>query len=113
PLIRAALDTPVINARRPFPAYANLFYLANVGTSDYNALQATLSRTSGRFTYLAAYTLSRSKGTVPGDFGTLDPLDPANRHSGYLPSHRRHQATFSWAWRLGDPASGGAAAVLL
>jgi hypothetical protein len=113
PLIRAALDTPVINARRPFPAYANLFYLANVGTSNYNALQATLSRTSGRFTYLAAYTLSRSKGTVTGDFGTLDPFDPENRNYGYLPSDRRHQATFSWTWRLGDPASGGAAAVLL
>jgi Carboxypeptidase regulatory-like domain/TonB-dependent Receptor Plug Domain len=113
PLIRAALDSNVINALRPFPAYGNLFYLENIGTSNYNALQATLSKATGKFTYLASYTFSRSLGTVASDFGTLDPFAPATRNYGYLPSDRRHQATFSWTWHLGDPAQGGAKAALL
>jgi len=113
PLLLSALDTSQVNARRPFPAYANLFYLQNIGTSDYHALQATLSKAGGNLTYLAAYTLSRSKGTVTGDFGTLDPFDPQTRNYGYLPSDRRHQLAFSWTWHLGDPAQGGVKAVLL
>ena len=52
-----------VNALRPFPAYGNLFYLQNIGVSDYHALQATLSRQTGAFTYLAAYTLSKNEGT--------------------------------------------------
>src|SRR5688572_14295448 len=64
PIQRVALTNEAINARRPFPAYGNLFYLANIGESTYHALQATLSRSTGRFTYLAAYTLSKNTGTV-------------------------------------------------
>jgi hypothetical protein len=114
PLQLAALDDSVVNSRRPFPAYGqDLHYLANIGTSDYHGLQATLSRATGKFTYLLAYTLSRSKGTVASDYSRIDSLDPELRSYGYIPSDRRHQATFSWTWHLGDPAQGGAKAALL
>jgi hypothetical protein len=113
PLVRAALTDGARNAQRPFPAYGNLFYLDNIGRSNYNALQATLSRPSGRFTYLLSYTLSRARGTVSGDFAQIDPLDPENRNYGVLPSERKHQASFSWTWNLGEPAQGGFAKALL
>jgi hypothetical protein len=113
PLLRAALDGGQYNSRRPFPAYGNLFYLTNVGRSNYHGLQATLSKSTGSLTYLAAYTLSTSKGTVTGDFGVLDPFDPETRNFGYLPSDRRHQATLSWTWHLGEKHQGGFKAALL
>jgi hypothetical protein len=113
PLQRVALTDAAVNAQRPFPAYGNLFYLDNRGESNYNALQATLSRPSGNFTYLLAYTYASHKGTVTGDFQQLDPLDPETRNYGVLPSERKHQASFSWTWHLGEPAEGGLKAVLL
>ena len=75
-------------------------------------MQVTLSRQTGAFTYLAAYTLSKNTGTTVADFGRIDPLDP-ERSKGTLPIDRRHYGTLSWTWHLGEPASGGAAAVLL
>jgi hypothetical protein len=113
PLQRVALTDGAVNALRPFPAYGNLFYLDNRGESNYNALQATLSRPSGNFTYLVAYTLARHRGTVTGDFQQLDPIDPETRNYGVLPSERKHQASFSWTWHLGEPAEGGLKAALL
>jgi hypothetical protein len=59
---------------------------------------------TGRFTYLAAYTLSKFKGTVGGDFAQIDPLDPA-RSYGYLLGDRTHNLAFSWTARLGDPVA--------
>ena len=50
---------------------------------------------------------------MSGDYGRIDPLDPELRSYGYIPSDRRHQATLSWTWHLGDPAEGGFKAVLL
>jgi len=114
PLQRVALDNnTAVNSRRPFPAYGRILYLTNIGKSNYNGLQATLSKATGPFTYLAAYTFSKSKGTVTGDFGVLDPFDPDTRNYGYLPSDRTHAATLSWTWHLGEPAQGGFKAALL
>jgi hypothetical protein len=112
PLQRAALSDAAVNAERPFPAYGNLFYLQNVGVSNYHSLQATLAKQAGKFTYLLAYTLSKYTGTTVADFGRIDPIDP-ERSKGTLPIDRRHNATFSWTWHLGDPAAGGAKAALL
>ena len=106
PVVRAALDNAAVNALRPFPAYGGLFYLQNVGVSDYHGLQATLSRQSGSFTYLAAYTLSKNEGTTVADFGRIDPIDPT-RSQGTLNIDRTHLGTFSWTWHLGDPAKEG------
>jgi hypothetical protein len=112
PIVRAALADSVVNGSRPFPAYGNLFYLQNIGVSNYHSLQATLAKQAGKFTYLAAYTLSKNTGTTVADFGRVDPIDPS-RSQGTLPIDRRHYATLSWTWHLGDPASGGAKAALL
>src|SRR5262249_5489106 len=64
------------------------------------------SRQSGSFTYLAAYTYSKFKGTVGNDFAQIDPLDPA-RSYGTLLGERPHNLAFSWTARLGDPIKNG------
>jgi hypothetical protein len=106
PVHRAALDNSVINARRPFPNLQEVNIFQPVGESNYHAMQATLSRQAGSFTYLLAYTLSRLEGTVGNDFSIIDPIDPA-RTKGVLLTDRTHQVNFSWTWRLGDPATNG------
>jgi hypothetical protein len=107
PVNRANLTSNVINSRRPFPTLQNVNIFQPVGRSNYNALQLTLSRQTGAFTYLAAYTYSKFKGTVGNDFAQIDPLDPA-RSYGLLLGDRPHNLAFSWTARLGDPVQGSA-----
>jgi hypothetical protein len=102
PVNRAALDGSVINSRRPYPSLTNVNLFEPIGESNYNALQVTLSRQTGSFTYLLAYTYSKLKGTVGNDFAQVDPID-FSRSYGVLLADRPHNATFSWTWRLGDP----------
>ena len=104
PLHRAALQDSAYNSRRPFPALQEINYFEPIGTSNYHALQATLSRQARNFNYLVAYTLSRARGTVGGDFSDIDPLDPENRSGGVLPFDRRHILNVSWTWEVGESA---------
>ena len=106
PIERAALADNVVNSFRPFPAYGVLNYLQTKGVSNYHSMQATLSRQTGNFTYLLAYTLSKNEGTTVADFGRIDPIDQT-RSEGTLAIDRTHYASLSWTWRLGDPAQGG------
>src|SRR4029079_4744687 len=104
PLHRAALSANVVNSRRPYPTLQNVNIFEPIGESNYNGLQMTLSRQTGRFTYLAAYTYSKFKGTIGNDFAQIDPLDPTRTY-GYLLGDRTHNLAFSWTARLGDPVS--------
>ncbi len=105
PVDRSALTSSVINSRRPFPTLQNVNIFEPIGRSNYNGLQLTLSRQTGRFTYLAAYTYSKFKGTVGNDFAQIDPLDPARSYGVLLGDHP-HNLAFSWTARLGDPVQG-------
>jgi len=107
PLQRAALQSSVVNSRRPFPTLQDITYFEPIGVSNYHALQATLSRQASSFQYFVAYTLSKAEGTVGGDFSGIDPLDPAHRSYGVLPFDRRHILNVSWTWQLGEPPRGG------
>jgi hypothetical protein len=114
PLLRAALDANVYNSLRPYSALAQINLPVYVGVSDYHSLQTTLSRQSGRFTYLVAYTLSQSKGTVAVDFAALDPFaDWRDRDYGVLPTDRTHVVNTSWTLRLGAPVKQAVAKHLL
>jgi hypothetical protein len=108
PLQRAALEAAAVNSERPFPALQNVTYFVPTGVSSYNSLQTTLSRQSGSFRYLLAYTFSKGLGTLGSDLGTIDPLDPRNHSYGVLPTDRTHVANLSWSWNLGNPAKRGA-----
>jgi hypothetical protein len=114
PLLLAAMDGNVYNRYRNYPTLSDVNLPVYVGVSDYHSMQATLSRQSGDFTYLVAYTLSQAKGTVAGDFATLDPFPSwEERDYGILPTDRTHILNVSWSWRLPSPSSGGLKKALL
>jgi hypothetical protein len=108
PVNRVALDESLVNRLRPFQAYPAVTDWSFQGESDYNSLQATLSRQTGRrLQYFFAYTLSRNKGTNSGngEYGSIDPFDPSRTY-GILPSDRTHILNVSWNAFLPDGARG-------
>lgn len=108
PVNRVALDASLVNQLRPFQAYPAITDWSFEGESDYDSLQATLSRQTGRrLQYFVAYTLSRNKGTNSGngEYGSIDPFDPSRTY-GILPSDRTHILNASWNAFLPDGARG-------
>jgi Carboxypeptidase regulatory-like domain/TonB-dependent Receptor Plug Domain len=116
PVNRVALDSNIVTASRPFAAINFLVLNEQRGISNYNSLQATLSRQTGKnFQYFLAYTLSKATGTLTsgddGDQNTIDPFD-LSRSYGVLGYNRTHILNFSWNWNLPSPAKGGIGALL-
>jgi hypothetical protein len=108
PVNRVALDASVVNTFRPFQVYPQIQDWSFEGESDYNSLQVTLSRQTGRrLQYFAAYTLARTKGTTSGngEYGFIDPFDPSRTY-GVLPEDRTHIFNLSWNAFLPDGAKG-------
>jgi hypothetical protein len=108
PVNRVALDGSVVNQFRPFKAYPNVEDWSFQGVSNYNSLQVTLSRQTGRrLQYFAAYTLARAEGTTTGngEYGEIDPFDPGRTY-GVLPEDRTHVFNLSWNAFLPDGAKG-------
>ncbi len=108
PINRVALDSSVLNQLRPFQAYPSVTDWSFEGESDYDSLQVTLSRQTGRrLQYFAAYTLGRNRGTNSGngEYGNIDPFDPSRTY-GVLPSDRTHILNVSWNAFLPDGAKG-------
>jgi len=108
PVNRVALDSSVVNRLRPFQAFPGVKDWSFEGESDYNSLQVTLSRQTGRrLQYFAAYTLARNTGTNSGngEYGDIDPFDPSRTY-GVLPSDRTHIFNLSWNAFLPDVARG-------
>jgi hypothetical protein len=108
PVNRVALDSGAINTKRPYPTLAGVQDWSFEGESDYNSMQVTLSRQTGRrLQYFAAYTFARSKGTTSGngEYGFIDPFD-ASRTYGVLPEDRTHIFNLSWNAFLPDGARG-------
>jgi hypothetical protein len=77
------------------------------GESNYDSMQVTLSRQTGaRLQYFVAYTLGRSRGTLGGEYSSIDPYDP-KRTYGVLGEDRTHVLNVSWNAFLPDAAKGG------
>ena len=91
---------------RPFNALKAITLYDFRGTSDYNSMQVTLSRQTGkRLQYFLAYTYGKTKGTLGGEYSVMDPYDP-NRTYGVLNTDRRHILNVSWNAFLPDGARG-------
>lgn len=92
---------------RPFNALNRLTLYDFRGESNYNSMQLTLSRQTGRnLQYFVAYTLGRTEGTLGSEYSSIDPYDP-DRTYGVLPSDRTHVLNVSWNAFLPDGARGG------
>ena len=113
PLHRAALDSRIARSFWPYPEYNSLTLYRYDGRSNYNALQATLSRQGGqRLQYLLAYTFSKALGTSGNDFTMIDPLDPDERSYGIVDQDRTHLFNASYTALLPDAVGPSASAVL-
>jgi hypothetical protein len=80
-----------------------------LGVSNYDSMQLTLSRQTGRrLQYFLAYTLARNRGTLGGEYSMIDPYNP-KRTYGVLDSDRTHTLNVSWNAFLPDGAKGSMA----
>src|SRR5262249_51540672 len=76
------------------------------GVSNYDSMQLTLSRQTGkRLQYFLAYTYGKTRGTLGGEYSTIDPYDPSRTY-GVLNTDRTHVLNVSWNAFLPDAARG-------
>src|SRR3989454_3959745 len=76
------------------------------GVSNYDSMQVTLSRqTTRRLQYFVAYTLGRNRGTLGGEYSSIDPYDP-KRTYGVLGEDGTHVLNVSWNALLPDVGTG-------
>lgn len=108
PLNRVAVASEGNNLAtfRKFNALSNLTLYDFRGRSDYNSMQVTLSRQTGRrLQYFVAYTLGRTKGTLGDEYQSLDPYDPSRTY-GVASQDRTHVLNVSWNAFLPDGGQG-------
>jgi hypothetical protein len=106
PIQRSVLDTGALNQFRPLGAYPGITVYDFEGESDYNSMQLTLSRQTGRrLQYFVAYTLGRTKGTLGDEYRNRDPFNPARTY-GIRQEDRTHILNVSWNAFLPDGAKG-------
>lgn len=108
PANRVAIATQAssLAAFRKFNAFNALTIYDFRGLSDYNSMQVTLSRQTGRrLQYFVAYTLAKSEGTLGGEYSIIDPYDP-KRTYGVLSEDRTHTLNVSWNAFLPDAGKG-------
>ncbi len=108
PVNRVAVATQDTNVAsfRPFNALNSLTVYDFRGESNYDSMQLTLSRQTGRrLQYFVAYTLGKTQGSLGGEYSIIDPYDP-DRTYGVLDQDRTHVLNVSWNAFLPDAAVG-------
>ena len=104
--VAVASDGANLSQFRPFNAYNGITVYNYNGESDYDSMQLTLSRQTGRrLQYFVAYTLARNRGTLGGEYSIIDPYDPGRTY-GTLSSDRKHTLNVSWNAFLPNGARG-------
>jgi Carboxypeptidase regulatory-like domain len=86
---------------RPYPGYADIDYLENAASSNYNALQVGVRRNAGGLQLAFAYTYSHSidDSSDRYDASFVNSYNPsANRGSSNY--DQRHLLNFAWVWDL-------------
>jgi hypothetical protein len=105
-----ALNGDIITSLRPYPALSYVRWWEYNGESNYHALQATLSRQTGRrLQYFFAYTFSKVLGTsyANGEYDDVDPFEPEERSYGVLRYDRTHIFSASYNYLFPDPIKKG------
>ena len=104
--VAVASESTNLASFRQFNALNNLTLYDFRGESNYDSMQVTLSRQTGRrLQYFVAYTLGRSEGTLGGEYSVIDPYDPSRTY-GVLGEDRTHVLNVSWNAFLPDGAKG-------
>ena len=100
------------NNYRPYVGYGDINLATNNLYANYNALQVTWARQSGRYNLQANYTFGKGLGIVgPNNANlgsgqaTLDPFNLRNDY-GVQPGNRTHIFNLSYSLELGSPYKG-------
>ena len=97
------------NHFRPLTNYQDVYVLTHGAYANYNSLQVSLQKQSGRATFLANYTFSKVLGIRDGSSdngaGNGKAVDPFNLRANYAPLAYDHTHIFnlSGVWNLGNP----------
>ena len=98
----AALAGNNCDAFRPFQGYGAVNLVSHVAYQNYNSLQATLSRQTGRANFLASYTFSKALGIRNGgnQGAAADALDLRGHNYGILGYDRTHVFNIAYTVEL-------------
>ncbi|HXS94715.1 MAG TPA: carboxypeptidase regulatory-like domain-containing protein [Candidatus Limnocylindrales bacterium] len=98
--LAAASSTSNENYLRPYAGYSQIRQFLSVANSNYNSLQARLSRRAGNVLFTAAYTWSKALGNASGD--TENDLNYYNLRAFYGPLSydATHVFVGSFVWEL-------------
>lgn len=109
PLPSCAYDASGRDNYRPYPYYAALNVVKSAAYANYNALQVSWQRQTGRAAYNLNYSFSKAMGVrITHQFG--GPVgDPTNMRNNYgvLNSDRTHVFNASYTFDLGSLYKGG------
>jgi hypothetical protein len=90
-----------VDPYRPLRGFQDVNIITHGLYQDYNALQVTWNRTSGRYNLLFNYTWSKSMGII----SNYDQFNLSNNY-GVLPWDRPHIFNAAYSIELGDPVKG-------
>jgi len=90
-------NTLIADYFRPLLGYSDLYISTNNGYSNYNALQVTWTRPSGRLNFNLNYTYGKAMGIV-GFYNQFNLSD----NYGVLPSNRTHIFNAAYSFDLGN-----------
>jgi hypothetical protein len=91
---------------RPYQSYGTIHEVLHAAYSNYNSLQASWNKQSGRVNYMVNYTFSKSLG-IRGEGGNGGVGDPTNLQSNYgvLPNDRTHIFNAAYVIQLPNPVT--------
>jgi hypothetical protein len=94
------------NDYRPLQTYTDIYVLQHAGYANYNSLQASITKQSGPYTFLANYTFSKVLGTRdgvsnngPGNGTGPDPFNIRNDY-GVLAYDHTHILNFTYNYTV-------------
>jgi hypothetical protein len=96
-----------IQPRRPYPDFNNIAYFSSDADSNYNALQAKLTkRLSAGVQFLMSYTLGKTMSDEEGNEGGQYPQDDNNLRANWAraqsDAHQRFVVSPSWSLPIGE-----------
>ena len=100
---RAASRTPLMYKRsRPYPLYETIQQIGHFEYSNYNSLQSSWNKQSGKGNWLLNYTFSKALG-IRGENGTSGVGDATNIANDYgvLPNDRTHLFNAAYVYNEG------------
>jgi hypothetical protein len=104
------------DAARPFQSYNSVQVTEHTLYSNYHSWQNLVSRQTGKFSFTAAYTLSKAlgiRGSSQGQQIQPPSLDQLRQYAyGVLGNNRTHVLSFAYSWNLPEVKTGVTNAVL-